>query len=138
MTTTNDEKLVDPVKEFEMFLNFRRVGKGAENTHTRLGPAPASYYISREDSDSFFDLYKRAMRAGADLHMTEKHRHISPVCIDVDLRFDKDSGLVRAYGNEDVLRIIRAHVDGLVKYVGLEQLVGKDFYVMEKPAPTCT
>lgn len=119
-----------------MFLNFRRIGKGAEYTHTRLGAFSSSYYISMEDMDEFFDLYNRALDAGADLHLTEKHRHVSPVCIDVDLRFAKQGQrLERVYTPADVDAIVAAHVDGLAKYVGIDALIGKDFYVLEKPAP---
>eukprot|EP00798_Chlamydomonas_sp_ICE-L_P029861 gene29861-biopygen11591 len=75
------------------FLSQRRVHKGDEFTHTGMGGgrscSAGSYYISASDQEDFHRLYREAVNAGApDLSLTEKHRHIGPVVIDLDLRLD--------------------------------------------------
>jgi P4 family phage/plasmid primase-like protien len=86
-----------PSQALFAFLSSRRVGKGDEFTHTTMGgsgqPCARAYYISASDQDEFQSLYRDAAAACAtDLSLTEKHRHIGPVVIDLDLRFDTRDG----------------------------------------------
>ena len=54
----------DQITELAAFLKkHKNTTKGAEYTHTSMGPAPhmmGSYYIPSEHLDTFYDLYKKA------------------------------------------------------------------------------
>ena len=48
---------------------------------------PGSYCIEDSDIDTFFKLYeKHVFKNNFKAHLTEKHREISPILIDLDLR----------------------------------------------------
>ena len=123
------------------FLEKKRVTHGADFTHTRLGPSPGAFYIPRDDMEEFYSLYSAAVSRGIDVHLTERHRHISPVCIDIDFKFSLlsaplgDLSLKRTYTSDTVDSIIKAHASALVGLVGAHGVDGKEFFVMEKPCP---
>ena len=117
------------------FMEKRRVGKGAEFTHTQLGRSAGAFYVPHDDMSDFYSLYCDAMSSGADLHVTERHRHISPVCIDVDLRLPLCAGKDRKYAERHVESIVREYAKALSVFHGVEAIDGKEFFVMEKPAP---
>lgn len=121
------------------FLDRKRISAGADFTHTRLGQCPGAFYVPRDDMEELYKRYLAAMAAGAGLFITEKHRHISPVCIDVDLRFapplDVDGELMRSYNYNTIKDTILAHSAALADLIGPDKVDGKTFYVMEKPAP---
>ena len=125
--------------EFSEFMERRRVGKGAEFTHTQLGRTAGAFYLPFDDMSRFYRLYAKAIDAGVDLHVTERHRHISPVCIDVDLRFaassNPEADLERRYTRELVDALIREYAVSLLGLLGPSGVEGKEFYVMEKPSP---
>ena len=92
--------LVPTGTPFKTYLGKFKVDKGNPFTHTSIGMPKASYYIPVEDTDPFFDAYHKAYRSKEVLHLTEKHRDIGPVLIDLDFRFaiaqtDKDKALRR-------------------------------------------
>jgi P4 family phage/plasmid primase-like protien len=112
----------------QKLMNKCKVEKGSEFTHTTLGKYPASYYISTEMEDEFMPLYVKAIEDGADLHITEKHRDISPVLIDLDFKQDTSDRLYIPAQIEAFLNVLKNH---LRQYV---DVADKDFvfYVMEK------
>ena len=73
---------------FKTFLGKFKVDKGHPFTHTSIGNPKGSYYIPVEDVEPFFDAYRKAFRSKEILHLTEKHREIGPVLIDLDFRFE--------------------------------------------------
>ena len=70
------------------FLAAHRVEKGCEHTHTSLGRPLGSYYVPSSSHGRFLELYKAAVERGDDLFLTERHRHIGPVVVDLDFRYE--------------------------------------------------
>lgn len=116
------------------FLQKYQIVKGSEHTHTSFIKPTGAFYIQVSIQDQFFEVYKRCMKAGEMLYVTEKHRDISPVLIDLDFRYEKTSGTpTRSHTIEDIYTIVDAYIESLSKYV----VMPDEFrvYVMEKPAP---
>jgi P4 family phage/plasmid primase-like protien len=90
-----------------------------------------SFYIMQEDMEEFLDLYKAALKADLDLHLTEAHRNISPIFLDFDF---KQTTPNRLYTKEHIARIYELISIEASKYVEIEEdeLI---CYVLEKPAP---
>jgi P4 family phage/plasmid primase-like protien len=81
--TTSNTK--DMEENFKAYMNQYRTGRESEFTHTSINPG-GRYYISGLMEDDFFEMYKIAMKSGMVLTMTERHRDICPVLIDMDFR----------------------------------------------------
>jgi P4 family phage/plasmid primase-like protien len=133
------------------FLARLRVQKGDEFTHTSIVRPSASYYVPVDLSDEFFERYEAALEAGEDLFLTERHREVSPVLIDLDFRWDIDATasasastssavspthqpLQRRYSRDDVEAFVKAYCDALAEFVELPNGRCRVF-VMEKPGP---
>lgn len=116
------------------FLEDHRVAKGSEFTHTSLGTPLGSFYIPYEDVDKFHTLYKGALRNKTSLFMTEKHKSVSPICIDLDLRFPLGE-MQRKYSSSQIEKLIKIYVSKLSQYVDFNTC---KVYVLEKPSPRTT
>lgn len=114
------------------FLNVMKSVKQSSFTHTSITSPAGAFYIKNDDIENFTTLYKTAMRNGADLYLTEKHRDIAPVLIDMDLRFDIGTR-ERQYTLEMIERFVCAYLLDLKRYVDAPELA--EVYVMEKSAP---
>lgn len=91
---------------------------------------------------AFYALYKDALRSNMDLHLTEKHRYISPICIDLDLRrpLPQDTAmgggggdtlpLPRLYDREHIIAFCRVYLEELAHYVEVPR--GTRVYLLEK------
>jgi hypothetical protein len=110
-------------------LNAHKVEKGSVFTHTAL--KGGSYYIPSDAEDEFFKLYAEAVENGEDLSITEKHRDISPLLVDLDFRHDTEE---RIYTDAHIVNFLQLLKKEIMEYVDVsnEQLA---FYVMEKPTP---
>lgn len=111
------------------------VQKGAEFTHTSIYDPTASYYITPDKTDKFYELYKKCVSSNADLYLTEKHRDIGPIVIDLDFRFDciDDIPITRTYTNVDIENIIKIYSNAIKNYIC--DKTEFNIYVMEKPVP---
>jgi len=71
---------------------------GRENcTNASLPPAPGRWCIHDDQYDTFLKLYSEAFEKGDSLFMTEIHRDIAPILIDLDFKFPIDIGIDRKY-----------------------------------------
>jgi P4 family phage/plasmid primase-like protien len=150
-------------RALSQFLSARRVDKGHDHTHTSMGRPPGSFYVSVADGERLLQLYRAALQAGDDLHLTEHHRHIGPLLVDLDFRFEPTAedlvamaagnaaggggggggdegagaglGLRRRHGPL-VERIVRAYCEAVADIIELPSDGAIDVYVTEKPAPT--
>ena len=111
------------------YLHSCRVDKGNEHTHTSISKPSGAYYVSSGDHDAFMDAYKRAVEQGVEVFMTERHRHIGPVLIDMDFRFDPPSVCKRYNSHELSRRICELYAHHLSEYIDQPHMT---FYVMEK------
>ncbi len=119
--------------DFCRYLSTFRVERGSEFSHTSIVKPSGAYYIPAEEETQFFHLYKQAMLFNDDLHMTEKHRSISPILIDLDFRFElDDKNIKRQFTENHILHIIKAYVSALNELVEYSHA---DIYVMLKPYP---
>lgn len=118
-------------RELVKFLNTMKSVKNSTFTHTSITEPAGSFYILSEYAETFDRLYTEALRAGCDLYMTEKHRDIGPVLIDLDLRF-QGRRTERQYAMDDVKRFVERYVLDLGRLVEFDTA---DVYVMEKSAP---
>lgn len=118
--------------DFCEYLNRFRVEKGCESTHTSIVKPSGAFYIPGEEYDAFMDTYDRARAAGEELYVTEKHRDISPMLIDLDFRFPKVQEIARLYTKDHVMKVIQLYAGLISEYMDTESF---DMYVMEKPAP---
>ena len=80
-----------PVTTVPSFLHGFRVDRGHEHTHTSLQRPTGSFYLPSSVHDAFLKVYKAAMGRGEDLFLTERHRHIGPVVVDLDFRYEPSS-----------------------------------------------
>lgn len=117
----------------QRLLMKHQVGKGQPFTHTSIGKPAGSFYIPVELASDFHKAYVDALDSGEELHLTEKHRHISPVLVDLDFRFATGSkSMVRQYNNEHIKQIVSCYCLGIASI--FEESSFKA-YVMEKPSP---
>jgi P4 family phage/plasmid primase-like protien len=124
--------------EFCNYLTRYKVEKGSVFSHTGIIKPSGAFYIPADEMDQFFEVYKKALVAGEDLYMTEKHRDISPFLIDLDFRFEKTeeaiSKLDRQYQRTHVIDIMKAYCEQVFIYMETEQEF--DLYVLEKTHPS--
>ena len=114
------------------FLNIMKSIKDSTFTHTSITEPAGSYYLRYDDMVKFNDLYKTGMKNGCDLYLTEKHRDISPILIDFDLRFERDV-VDRQYSIDLLKNIVKEYIDEIDKYVVVPDTT--EIYLMEKENP---
>ena len=116
------------------YLKKFRIAKGADFTHTSMGVPLQSYYIQSEDYDEFLKEYTKAIKNGEKIHITEKHKQISPILLDFDFRYNvSESNNNRLYTNETIEKIISIYTGLLNTYIDAKDY---DVYVLEKKNPS--
>ncbi|GAX84770.1 hypothetical protein CEUSTIGMA_g12192.t1 [Chlamydomonas eustigma] len=118
------------------FLAAFRVEKGEEHTHTSMSRPGGSYYVPSCSSDAFMQEYRAALKRGETLHLTERHRHIGPVVVDLDFRYSVPDAAtpVRRYDDSIVERIVHAYARGVRDLLMVSAPF--DVYVTERDGPT--
>jgi len=116
------------------YLKPLKSAKNADFTHTSMGNPSSSYYIQAENNEEFLNLYSLAIKNNEVLHITEKHKLISPILLDFDFRFNiTDNNLTRLYNKETINKIINIYSTELNKYIDTEEY---NIYILEKSSPT--
>jgi P4 family phage/plasmid primase-like protien len=118
-------------------LSAMRVPSGQRDvpySHTSMGRPAGKFDVREQDEEAFMAAYLAALRAGERMHLTEAHRPLGPVLIDLDFRVPCTSSTpdppARVYS--------RAHVDAvLTAYFSQAQLLlgftRARAFVLEKP-----
>lgn len=120
--------------QLEWFLKQHRVEKSKEFTHTGFGPSiSGSFFIPSEKTDEFFSLYAIALQQDKDVCLTEKHKAMGPVVIDIDLRFKEEGP--RRYTSKHLRTIADIYCSHLANLVDFQE-AGFDVYVFEKRQPS--
>jgi len=134
------QELEERQQQLYHFLLTFKVEKGVEFTHTSFMRPAGSFYIPTSRMDEFYRLYGKALQRGEDTYLTKKHRHLGPVVIDFDFRYDVPSALPACL--LELRRHTQAHIDGIVRSVckvvthfTTPGARGFQVYVMEKPEP---
>ena len=125
-----------PMTLFNYVSGFR-VEKGVDHTHTSFARPSGAFYVPGSESARFMEFYRVAMARGEDLHFTERHRHLGPVVIDIDERYEPSgaSNEPRRRHNDDVIdKVVLAYARQLAEFVETPDTF--DVYVTEKPSAT--
>lgn len=117
------------------YLKSFKIAKNADFTHTSMGDPLASYYIQSENNNEFLEQYALAIENNENLHITEKHKFISPILLDFDFRFNIKNELKRIYNHDNILEILNVFTNVLDKYIDINNY---NIYVLEKTSPTLT
>ena len=110
------------------FLRRHKTQKGEDFTHTDL-KHKESYDIRHKDLDTFYKLYSDSIISKEDLHITEKHKSISPILIDLDFRQQTPQ---RLYDQTYIFTFLNTLITLIKDYIDQEIIT---VYILEKPAP---
>lgn len=120
-------------QELDDYLSKHRVQKGDVYSHTSLGGG--SYYFKPNEEQTFMELYARAVKSGIKVHITEKHRNISPILLDIDFRsknIEVANKKTHVYTPKHIFDFVKQYMKGLSKFVVMD---GKTrIFVHTKPA----
>ena len=115
------------------FINNYRTVKSSAFTHTSMMSPIASFYIPGPDEDQFLKAYSKALENKEVIHLTEKHRDVAPILIDLDFRYPNESKyLSRQYEIQSIKDFIKVYLREISKYVDEKQF---EVYIMEKSKP---
>lgn len=137
--TEKEREARDRESLYNFLLGFR-VEKGSDHTHTSFARPSGAFYIPSIKHDEFMTLYKSSLARGEDLYLTEHHRHIGPVVIDLDFRFELTAEEVqtqrpcRRHDADVVREVVSVYSRVIADHV--ETPSEFDIYVTEKPSAT--
>ena len=120
--------------DFHKYLNHFKIAKNSDFTHTSMGNPGGSYFIQAENNNAFLSKYIEAIENNEILHITEKHKRLSPILIDFDFRFNivNSNTLNRLYKTTDILRLLKIYIEVLDNYVDTNNI---KIYILEKTKP---
>jgi P4 family phage/plasmid primase-like protien len=122
------------------FLLGYRVEKGCDHTHTSFARPSGAFYIPSSAAAEFMALYKAALARDDDLYLTEHHRHIGPVVVDLDFKYEPSAEEVaghpptRRHDDACIEAIVSTYARHMADYV--EAPASFALYVTMKRAPT--
>ena len=116
------------------FLSNHKVFKGDDFSHTSLSFPSGSFWIPYDKTAEFHDIYYNHIRKGGKAYLTEKHKSLAPILIDLDFRYVKDAADVkRVYTQEQLKEFTISYVKVLSEYVDLSN--EPTIFILEKPSP---
>ena len=129
-------------QKYSSFSHFLRKHKTIPEktfTHTSIpGPNvyPGSYCINDDELEEFYRLYnKHVFELNLKAHLTERHKEVSPILIDLDFRH-KPTDNSRKYDKSFIERFLNIYFKEVEKLIGTtidkEKMVA---YVLEKKKP---
>lgn len=131
---SSEEKNKKIINSFYSLLKeYRKISGNGKFTHTSLGHPKGCYEITTKRRPKFNKFYCKALKAGAEIFLTETHREQSPVLIDCDWKYNYPCE--RYYTMDNIKRLISEY-NKVIKYylqVDDEALLA---FVMEKDNPT--
>lgn len=117
---------------FYQYLNQFRVDKGSkEFTHNSMGKPACCYKIPDEELEQFYHYYTKSIKDGEFPHLIEKHRELSPILIDIDLRFPNESGYLtqKNYNIELIREICNIYGKQIKHFLKIDEV---KFHIFEK------
>lgn len=119
------------------FIKTKIVKKDEDRatTHTIMADFGKIYkckfYLWSQDFEEFYDLYETELKKKSQLGIIEQHRHLSPILIDLDFRYNEPD---RKYKSTDVIDFVEKLITIIRTFVEInnDQL---PVYILEKPAP---
>lgn len=114
---------------------FRCKGTG---THSGWYPTLGSFNIQEQNTEEFFEVYTQCFLKKEKLGLTELHEKLSPILIDIDIKYELDEGYKRRYTSNDLKMIVKLYNEQLRTFFDIENSDQLKAYVFEKPQPTKT
>ena len=122
------------VDNFYKYIKNFQIGKNSDYTHTSLGNKKGCYYIQSENYDIFLEEYQNAINNNEELGITEKHKLLSPILIDLDFRYKANGKLERIYTDLMIENFIEIYNNLIKDYLKIDKEYS--FYIFEKTKPT--
>ena len=130
------------IQKYSSFTQFLRKHKTIPEksfTHTSI-PGPnvfaGSYCINDDELDEFYRLYnKHVFELKQPAHLTERHKEVSPILIDLDFRH-KPTDNSRKYDKTFIEKFLKIYFNEIDKLIG--NVIDKNnivAYVLEKKRP---
>lgn len=116
-------------------VNNKSDKNGGESTHYVMSGDidKCTFYVKGQERDKFYDLYETCL-SSIDLGIIEKHRHISPIVIDLDFRQNSPD---RQYTIDTIINFIETLFNTIIhQYIEIEDTI--PVYILEKPKPKST
>lgn len=107
-----------PLVHLQKFLSNHKLPEGYQKgtqTHTCFGPPWGSYKIPDEELPTFYNIYKRTISSGVELHVIEKQKEVGPFLLDLDFNF-QPKHKERQYTDEDIELVVSKTIDVFIKY----------------------
>lgn len=117
--------------QFQTYLDKFAVSRGNPFTHTSLNPNK-SYYIPVENLQEFYQIYTKSLENSCDLYLTEAHRYVSPLLIDLDFKKKYVKGEIKGnhlYTLDHVHHIVNIYCEIIAEAFNVKHI---EAYVMEK------
>lgn len=129
-------------KSLKYFLQTHKTIPEKSFTHTALGAPPKSYpgsYCIEESAlEDFFTTYTNStFNHGLPAHLTERHRDVSPILIDLDFRHKPDfsgSSTSRKYDQQFIKNFIQRYLEIMDELIDIDDSK-KIAFVLEKETP---
>lgn len=130
-----------PKEALKKFLQSHKTIPEKPFTHTALGQPPkswpGSYCIEDDDLDTFLDIYSSCVfDKNIPAHLTERHKDVSPILIDLDFRYDPKHQ-ERHYDKSFIEKFIKLYLNLVDKLIDVDDSK-KVAYVLEKQTPIVT
>lgn len=133
-----DNNYTPEVKKLYIFMAKYRNKKNDQTasdnkwTNSCVSSPFGSYNIPDDMYQSFLSLYTDAILSGGKLHITENHKEIGPIVIDLDFKSEIPN---RTYTEETIIKIVKIYNEIINKYLKVERHQ-MNAYVMEKQKPS--
>ena len=129
-------------KSLKYYLQTHKTIPEKSFTHTALGEPPksypGSYCIEDTNLEEFFKVYTNStFNHGIPAHLTERHRDVSPILIDLDFRHKPDfsgSSTSRKYDQKFIKNFLKRYLDIVDEIIQIPD-EKKIAFVLEKETP---
>lgn len=128
--------------ELKKFLYTRKVSKGEAYTHNsiwdrKLGIGYAGCFnIPEKDKEEFYQIYCNSVfKNGEQAFLAEKHEELSPILIDIDLRYLKSTSTGRIYTKEFIESVLKLYMKHINNYLVIKEDRERYAFVFEKKKP---
>ena len=135
MSESNQSNKLMSLKQF---LQKNKTIPEKSFTHTALGEPPksypGSYCVEDDNSETFLEVYtKYTFDKKIPAHLTERHRDVAPILIDLDFRHDSKSH-ERRYTQDFIEKFLKLYLEQVDKLISVPD-DKKVAYVLEKNTP---
>ena len=121
--------------DLRTFLEGRIVEKGQPYTHTSMGKPFSSYYINNNELNTFFSLYEKAIMAGEELHLIERHDEIGPLVVDFDFKYDENELGDKIHTEKNIYDIVKLYINEICDVFEIDVNSPKlHAFVFERPS----